>query len=755
MFTRKQALDYHSRGRKGKVEVVPTKPCLTQVDLSLAYTPGVAEPCREIERVPDDVFEYTQRGNLVAVVTDGSAVLGLGNIGPLAAKPVMEGKGVLFKRFADIDTFDLEIDSTDPDVVVQVTRMLEPTFGGVNLEDIKAPQCFLIEEELKKISSIPIFHDDQHGTAIISGAAFLNALELAGKEIDAVKVVFSGAGAAGIACARLYLALGVRRENILLVDSRGVIHEGREEGMNPYKAQFARPTEARTLADAMRGADVFVGVSLKDLLTPEMLATMAPDPIVFAMANPDPEITWEAAHAVRDDLIMATGRSDYPNQVNNVLGFPFIFRGALDVRASDINEEMKVAATHALARLAKQDVPDSVCAAYGTTRLAFGREYIIPKPFDPRVLYEVAPAVAEAAMESGVARLRIKDLDEYRAQLRERLDPAQTLMHRIFQIARHEPKRIVFSDGETERVVRACQTIREAGIARPILLGDPARVAELMEQMDVPRDGLEVLDPSLDPRREEYIRCYHELRFRRGVTRSRAEHLLTTSPIRHALMMVRKGDADGAVLGLKSPYPDVLRPALQMVGLDPGVKRLLGMSMVIDRRGRPLFFSDCLVNEDPTAEELASIAIQTADAVRACDIEPRVAFLSFSNFGSVAYRSANKVRRAVALAREARPDLQLDGEMQPQLALNSRYREEHYPFSCLRGDANVLILPDLDAASISTRMITALTGASMVGPVLVGLDRPVAALPQGCDVDEIVNLTAFVAIRGGAELTWG
>ncbi len=755
MFTRKQALDYHSRGRKGKIEVVPTKPCLTQLDLSLAYTPGVAEPCLEIERDPDDVFEYTQRGNLVAVVTDGSAVLGLGNIGPLAAKPVMEGKGVLFKRFADIDTFDLEIDSTDPDVVVQVTHMLEPTFGGINLEDIKAPECFYIEEELKKISSIPIFHDDQHGTAIISGAAFINALELTGKDVAQVQVVFSGAGAAGIACARLYLALGVRPENIVLVDSRGVIYKGREGGMNRYKEQFARDTELRTLAEAMVGADVFVGVSLKDLLTPEMLASMADDPIVFAMANPDPEITWEAAHAVRDDLIMATGRSDYPNQVNNVLGFPFIFRGALDVRASDINEEMKVAATHALARLTKEDVPDSVCAAYGMSRLEFGREYIIPKPFDPRVLYEVAPAVAQAAMDSGVARRRIKDLDQYRDRLRERLDPAQTLMHRIFQVARLKPRRIVFSDGASRRVLRACRNMYQAGIAEPVLLGQPDKIGELMEQMDIPTEGIEVVDPAAFDGLDEYIRCYHELRFRRGMTHSRAEHLLTASPIHHALMMVRKGDADGAVLGLKVPFQDVIRPALQMIGLDTAVQRLLGMSMLTDRRGRPLFFADCLVNEDPSAEELAAIAVQAADAVRAFDIEPRVAFLSFSNFGSIKYERAVKVREAVALAREKRPDLMLDGEMQPQMALNGRYRDEHYPFSSLRGDANVLILPDLDAASISTRLATALTGSSLVGPILVGLDKPVAALPQGSTVDEIVNLTAFVALRGGAGLTWG
>ena len=698
------------------------------------------------------MFEYTQRGNLVAVITDGTAVLGLGNIGPLAAKPVMEGKGVLFKRFADIDTFDIEVDSTDPEDVIRVTRLIEPTFGGINLEDIKAPQCFYIEEELKKICSIPIFHDDQHGTAIISGAAFLNALELTGEEIGAVRVVFSGAGAAGIACARLYLALGVRSENILLVDSRGVIHEGRTEGMNPYKAQFAVPTERRTLADAMVGADVFVGVSLKDLLTPEMLASMAADPIVFAMANPDPEITWEAAHAVRDDLIMATGRSDYPNQVNNVLGFPFIFRGALDVRASDINEAMKVAATHALASLAKEDVPDSVCAAYGASHLEFGREYIIPKPFDPRVLYQVAPAVAQAAMDSGVARVRIKDLEEYREQLKERLDPAQTLMHRIFQIARQRPKRVVFSDGEADRVIRASRLIRQAGIAEPVLLGNEERIREQMARMDIPENGLEILDPASSSKLSEYADCYHELRFRRGVTRSRAEHLLTASPLHFALMMVRKADADAAVLGLKAPYPDVIRPALQMIGVDKAGKRLMGMSMLTNSRGKPLFFADTLVNQNPSAEALAEIAIQAADTVRACDIEPRVAFLSFSNFGSVAYEAAKKVRRAVELAHAARPDIVLDGEMQPHLALDGRYREEHYPFCAFTGSANVLIFPDLDAASISSRLASSLTGISLVGPVLLGLEKPVAALPQGCNEDEIVNLTAFAAIRGGADL---
>jgi len=452
---------------------------------------------------------------------------------------------------------------------------------------------------------------------------------------------------------------------------------------------------------------------------------------------------------------MATGRSDYPNQVNNVLGFPFIFRGALDVRASDINEEMKVAATHALASLAKQDVPDSVCAAYGVSHLEFGREYIIPKPFDPRVLYEVASAVAEAAMDSGVARVRIKDLEEYRTQLKERLDPSQTLMHRIFQIARLKPKRIVFSDGETTRAIRACHLVHQMGIARPVLLGNPERILETMERMDIPAEGLEVLDPSVDPRLAEYIHCYHELRFRRGVARSRAEHLLTTSPIHFALMMVHKGNADGAVLGLKAPYPDVIRPALQIIGLDSAAKRLLGMTMITDKRGRPLFFADCLVNRDPTADELAYIAIQAADAVRACDIEPRVAMLSFSNFGSFAFESANKIRQAVAIVREIRPDIVIDGEMQPQLALNSSYREEHYPFSTLRGDANVLILPNLDAASISTRLVTELTDSSLVGPILVGLGKPIAALPQGCSVDEIVNLTSFVAIRGGVDLTQG
>ncbi len=750
MFTRKQALDYHSRGRKGKLEVIPSKPCQTQLDLSLAYTPGVAEPCREIEKDPDDVYEYTQRGNLVAVVTDGSAVLGLGNIGPLASKPVMEGKGVLFKRFADIDTFDIEIDSQDPDEVVRVTRMLEPTFGGINLEDIKAPECFYIEENLKKISNIPIFHDDQHGTAIISGAAFLNALELVGKPIEDVKVVFSGAGAAGIACAKLYVALGVRKRNLLMVDSRGIVYKGRKEGMNPYKNQFARKTEKRTLADAMDGADAFIGVSLKGLVTQEMVRSMARDPILMAMANPDPEITWEDAHAVRDDLIMATGRSDYPNQVNNVLGFPFIFRGALDVRASDINEEMKVAATKALARLAKEDVPDHVCTAYGVDCLEFGREYIIPKPFDPRVLYWVAPAVARAAMESGVARRRIKDLEEYRRRLEERLDPARHLLHRIFQRARHRPQRIVYADGATERVIKAAMLVAENGIAHPILVGETERICQLMESMELDCNNVEIVEPRNHPRLEDYISVYHELRFRRGMTHTRAEQLLTTDPLHFAMMMIRMGDADGVVAGLKRPYPEVIRPALRIIGLDPGAKRVLGMFVLADREGRPRFFADAMVNENPTAEEMADIAIQVADAVRAFDIEPRVAMLSYSNFGSVPYQGARKVQQAVKIAKRLRPDLNLDGEMQPQLALDHDFREQHYPFCELRGDANVLIFPDLNSANISYRLAQTTTRQVPIGPIILGLNNPVAALPRGCDVDDIANLTALMWTGGHA-----
>jgi len=746
VFSRKQALEYHSRGRKGKLEVVPTKPCATQVDLSLAYTPGVAEPCREIERDPSQVFEYTQRGNLVAVVTNGTAVLGLGNIGPLASKPVMEGKGVLFKRFADIDTYDIEVDTTDPSSLVETVRMLEPTFGGINLEDIKAPECFEIEERLKEVVDIPVFHDDQHGTAIISGAAFLNALEIVGKRIEDVRVVFAGAGAAGIACANLYLALGVRRENLRLVDSLGVIHAGRSEGMNPYKAQFAVETDERTLADAMVGADAFVGVSVKGLLTPEMVRSMAGDPLVFAMANPDPEIPWEDAHAVRDDLVMATGRSDYPNQVNNVLGFPFIFRGALDVRARDINEPMKVAATRALASLAKEDVPADVCAAYGVETLSFGRQYIIPKPFDPRVLYHVAPAVARAAMDSGVARVEIPDLAAYREQLEARLDPARSLMHRVFQRARANPRRVAFADGDAGRVLRACHVIREAGIATPVLLGDRARIEDRIREMDLDLGDVEIVEPAADPRFEEYARGFHELRFRRGMTLSRARYLMRTDRARFGMMMVRLGAADGLVAGLKQPYGDVLRPAFEIVGTDAAARRVSGMFMLMDREGHARFFADCLVNEHPDADELADIAIQAADRVRDLGIEPRVALLSYSNFGSVSQGVARRVHKAVQIARASRPDLNLDGEMQPNLALDSAYRQRYYPFSELAGDANVLVFPDLHSAAIAYRLASALLRQPAMGPIVMGLQRPIAALPDGSGVDEIVNLTAFVAV---------
>ncbi len=745
MFSREQALEYHSRGRKGKLQVVPTKPCATQVDLSLAYTPGVAEPCREIERDPDQVYEYTQRGNLVAVITNGTAVLGLGDIGPLASKPVMEGKGVLFKRFADIDTYDIELDGADPGQLVEAVRMLEPTFGGVNLEDIKAPECFEIEERLKERVDIPVFHDDQHGTAIISGAAFLNALELVGKRADEVKVVFAGAGAAGIACANLYRALGVRRENLLMVDRQGVIHAGRAGEVNPYKAAFAVETDARSLADAMAGADAFVGVSVAGLLTRSMVASMARDPIVFAMANPDPEITWEDAHAVRDDLVMATGRSDYPNQVNNVLGFPFIFRGALDVRARDINEPMKVAATRALAALAREDVPRDVCAAYGVERLAFGREYIIPKPFDSRVLYHVAPAVARAAMESGVARVPIDDLAAYREQLEVRLDPARSLMHRVFQRARTREKRVVFADGDAGRVLRACHVIRDAGLATPVLLGDRERITSRIAAMGLDLAGVEVIEPGADPRFEGYARAYHERRFRRGMTLSRARHLLRSDRARFGMMMVNHGDAHGLVAGLKQPYGDVLRPAFEIVGTDPRARRVAGMFMLMDSEGQPRFFADCLVNEQPSAEELADIAIQAADTVEALGIEPRVALLSYTNFGSGDAPVARRVHRAVELAREARPGLNLDGEMQPNLALDPGYREQYYPFSELAGDANVLVFPDLHSAAIAYRLTAALLGQSAMGPIVMGLNGPVAALPDGSGVDEIVNLTAFVA----------
>ena len=678
----KDALDYHRQGRKGKIEVTTTKPCRTQRDLSLAYTPGVAEPCKEIQKNPDLAFEYTARGNLVAVVSNGTAVLGLGNIGALAGKPVMEGKGVLFKRFADIDVFDLEVGSENPEDVIKFCQLLEPTCGGINLEDIKAPECFQIEETLRKTMSIPVFHDDQHGTAIISGAALLNAMEITGKDISKVRLVVNGAGAAGISCAEHYIRLGVRRENILLCDTKGVVYEGRTENMNPYKARFAVKTERRTLADAMQGADVFFGLSIGKCVTPEMLLSMADHPVVFAMANPVPEIGYDEAKAARPDAIVATGRSDFPNQVNNVLGFPSIFRGALDVRARAINEEMKVAATHALAALAKEDVPDSVLRAYGLGRLQFGPEYIIPKPFDPRVLIWESAAVAEAAMRTGVAQVQI-DLATYRDELARRLGRTNEVMQNLRHRAQAAPKRIVFSEGEHDKVLRASHQLIEERIAYPILLGRPVVIENRLKELGFEDMCAKVVDPLHSPHFEAYVQEFYRLRQRRGVTLSEAREQML-NPNYYGAMMVHMGDADGFVAGVSQYYPDTIRPALQIIKTRPDVHRVAAVFVIVTKKD-VYFFADTHVNIDPTAEDLAEIAVLAAEVAREFDVEPRVAMLSFSNFGSNKNPRSDKMRRAAELVMERDPNLKVDGEMMADTALVPEILEQEYPFSKLKG----------------------------------------------------------------------
>jgi malate dehydrogenase (oxaloacetate-decarboxylating)(NADP+) len=741
-----ESLRYHAEGRPGKIEVVPTKPTRTQRDLSLAYTPGVAEACRAIVEDPDDAYLYTARGNLVAVVTNGTAVLGLGNIGPAAGKPVMEGKAVLFKAFADIDVFDLELDAADPEDVIRFCRMLEPTVGGINLEDIAAPGCFEIEERLRHELDIPVFHDDQHGTAIISGAALINALELTGKAIGSVRVVFAGAGAASVATADHYVRLGADPKNILMTDRSGVIYRGRGE-LEPHKARYARDTEARTLKDALRGADVFVGLSAGGTVTGDMVAAMADRPIVFAMANPDPEITPEEVYAVRDDAIVATGRSDYPNQVNNVLGFPFIFRGALDARARAINDEMKLAATHALAELARQDVPEAVSAAYGEGRLRFGEEYLIPKPFDSRILLSVAPAVAEAAMKTGVARREL-DLAEYRTALEARLGPARELMRAIMDKARRSPKRIVFPEGEDPRVVRCTSVIREEGIGTPILLGSRERIQEVAEVEEVDLEGVEIIDPASSERRSEYAESFWKSRQRRGVTRSDAEWLMRR-PIYYGSMMVHSGAADTLIAGVNMYYPDALRPALQAIGTAPGQARVAGLYLMVFQ-DRLYFFADTTVNISPTSEDLAEIAIATADFARRLGVSPRVAMLSFSNFGSVRHSEAERVRDAVALVRGTRPDILIDGEMQADTAVVAEILRETYSFSLLQDPANVLVFPNLAAANICYKLLHRLGGAEAIGPVLLGMDRPVHILQRGSTVVDIANLAAISVVDAQA-----
>ncbi len=739
------ALRYHSQGRPGKVEVVPSKPCHTQFDLSMAYTPGVAHPCLEIEAHPGDVYKYTAKGNLVGVVTNGTAVLGLGNIGPLASKPVMEGKGVLFKRFADLDVFDIEVDATDPDEFIRVVRAMAPTFGGINLEDIKAPECFYIEEKLKELLDIPVFHDDQHGTAIISAAGMLNAAELVGKELSSLKVVVCGAGAAGIACANHYIACGVKLENILLIDTRGVIYEGRSEGMNSYKQKFAQKTEARTLADAMQGADVFVGLSTKGMVTKAMVASMAKDPIIFALANPDPEITYAKAKAVRDDLIMATGRSDCPNQVNNVLGFPFIFRGAMDVRARVISEGMKMAATRALAALAKEEVPDQVSKAYDGLRLHFGRDYIIPKPFDFRVLTWAAPAVAKAACDEGLAALPIDDWDAYRWELERRIYPFAYAMRKVFAVAKENPKRIVFPEGDNPKVLRAAQRLIDESLAMPVLLGRPERIAEIQVEEELELRGVEIIDPMESPDFEHYAQAYRSKFERSGVT-DQVAHSALRSPVIFGLMMVQQGHADGLLAGVSMSYPQTMRPALQIIGPQSPEAHVMGLYMVVLKDG-VRFFADTTVTIDPTAEQLACIACQTARFAKSFGVTPRVAMLSFSSFGASPSPRTAKIRRAKQIVQGLMPDLIIDGEMQVDVATDAEIAGATYPFSRIQGDANVFIFPSLEAANIGYKLLGRIGGASVIGPVLLGMAGAVNVLAQNCEVESIVDLTAFTVLK--------
>jgi len=739
---RQDALDYHASGRPGKISVTPTKPFKAQRDLALAYSPGVAEPCKEIAARPEDAFRYTAKGNLVAVVSNGTAVLGLGNIGPLASKPVMEGKGVLFKTFADIDVFDLEVGSEDPADIIRFCQLLEPTVGGINLEDIRAPDCFLIEERLRETLGIPVFHDDQHGTAIISGAALLNAIELTDKKIDELQVVFSGAGAAAVASAEHYVVLGVPRENITMLDSKGVIHHERE-GLDPYRGRFQKRTKARTLADAMKGADVFVGLSVAGLVTQEMVKSMAAKPIVFALANPDPEILPEEVAAARSDAIVATGRSDYANQVNNVLGFPFIFRGALDVRAKAINEAMKMAATRALAALAKEHVPDAVRRAYGIDHLEFGPEYIIPTPFDPRGLLWVAPAVARAAEESGVAQMAV-DPEEYTHQLEARLGPARAIMRSLTVRAAARPQRIVFPEGEEISIIRSARVLADDKTANPILLGRPHRVARVAETAGVELGGIQVVDPQASPALETYAQVFYGRRQRKGITLAEARNRVST-PIYHGLMMLDAGHADALVAGEEMYYPDTIRPALETIGAANDSGSLCSIYMMIFPHAT-YFFADCTVNIDPDAARLADITTSTAAFVQHLGIEPRVALLSFSNFGSVRHPQSGKVADAVRILHERNPEIMVDGEMQVDPAVVEDLLKKRYPFSRLNGPANVLIFPDLNSANTGYKLLMRLGGAQAIGPILVGMNRPVHVLQRSSDVSDIVNIAVIAAV---------
>ncbi|MBA3342058.1 MAG: NADP-dependent malic enzyme [Gemmatimonadaceae bacterium] len=744
---RQDALDYHSSGRPGKIAVVPTKPLGNQRDLALAYSPGVAEPCLEIQRNPDDAYRYTARGNLVAVVTNGTAVLGLGNIGALASKPVMEGKANLFKQFADLDVFDLEVGSENPDDVIRFCQLLEPTVGGINLEDIRAPDCFYIEEKLRETLKIPVFHDDQHGTAIISGAALLNACEITGRDLDGIRCVFSGAGAAAISTAEHYVRLGVRRENIILTDRQGVVYKGRPGEIDRYKARFAQETRARTIADALLGADVFVGLSVAGAVTGEMIAAMADRPIIFALANPEPEILPDAVRAVRPDAIIATGRSDFPNQVNNVLGFPFIFRGALDSRATEVNEAMKMAATKALSLLAKEDVPESVSRLYGLRSVKFGPDYLIPFPFDPRILLWVAPAVAWAAVATGAADDFI-ELDDYRDQLEARLGRARGIMRGIINRAVRDPRRVVFPEGEEPKVIRAAQVIVAEGIASPILLGNRESIERIARENGIPLTDIAIEDPATSPRREHYADYLWRRRQRKGLSHSEAHQLLFSGNY-FGSVMVACEDADALVSGVTMHYPETIRPALQVIGAHPKAETVSGLYMLVFDK-HVIFCGDTTVNIDPSAEQLAQIAYSAGRIVRTFGITPRIAMLSFSNFGSVRHPEAEKVARAVQLLRERDPSLAVDGEMQADTALDEELLRSDYPFSSLSERANVLIFPNLSAGNIAYKLLNHLGGATAIGPILVGMNRPVHVLERGADVQDIVNMAA-VAVMDAQE----
>ncbi|HEY3404109.1 MAG TPA: NADP-dependent malic enzyme [Ohtaekwangia sp.] len=743
---RKQdALNYHMQGQPGKIEVVPTKVLSSQLDLALAYSPGVAEPCKEIAANKEDVYKYTSKGNLVAVISNGTAVLGLGDIGPEAAKPVMEGKGVLFKKFAGIDVFDIEIDEKDPDQLIKIVKSLEPTFGGVNLEDIKAPECFKIETELREKMNIPVMHDDQHGTAIISAAALINALEIVGKKMADIKIVVNGAGAAAVSCTKLYICLGATKENIIMCDSKGVLNTSRT-GLDDIKKQFVTTKKIDTLQEAMKGADVFVGLSVADAITPEDLNNMAKDPIVFALANPNPEIDYNLARKTRQDAILATGRSDHPNQVNNVLGFPYIFRGALDVRATEINEAMKLAAVHALAELTKEPVPDMVVKAYGTDKLQFGREYLIPKPLDPRLITTVSPAVAKAAMDSGMATHPITDWGAYHHELQKRIGIDQKLMSRIIDRAKKNPKRVVFAEANHHKILKAAQILKDEGIAKPILLGNKAEILKLIEQ-----HSLDLQDcPIIYPREEKettdrYAELLYKKRQRKGLTQQDCFRLMMERNYFGA-MMVENGDADALVSGLTKDYPKTILPSLQIIGTAEGVNRVAGMYIIMNKRGT-FFFADTTVNVDPNAEELAGIIDLTARGVKFFDMDPRIAMLSYSNFGSSKGEVPEKAREAVRLAKKKNPDLVVEGDIQANVALNTQIQQETFPFSALAQQAaNTLIFPNLASGNIAYKLLMEIGGAEAIGPILLGMKKPVHVLQLGSSIREIVNMAAIAVV---------